>query len=359
MSHPDVCIAGAGIIGLSLALELHQRGARVAVYDQGDPLAEASTAAAGMLAAYDPENPLALLELSKLSISRYPAFLNKLFELSRSVVSLHTSTTLQGLGAGRKPLPGIPTISEQTIRLLVPELRSSSQPFILLDENSLNPRELAVSLLTAVRATSISLHTQTPIRLARSSSRGVEIHTDDESLTASRFVDCTGAWGFTPTIPAHLRPRPRKGQMLAVAASPSQPLHVVIRTPEIYIVPRTADPARTRWIVGATVEDAGFDKKVHPEDIARLRQLAADLLPAVAEAPELETWAGLRPSTVDRLPLLGEVSPNHFIAAGHYRNGIMLAPGTAYVMSQLLAGKAPSVELSPFHPFRAGVLPEA
>ncbi|WP_433982921.1 FAD-dependent oxidoreductase [Tunturiibacter empetritectus] len=82
MHHPDLCIAGAGIIGLSLALELHDRGYRVTVFDQGAPLAESSTAAAGMLAAHDPDNPPQLLSLASLSLSLYPDFLDRIHTLS-------------------------------------------------------------------------------------------------------------------------------------------------------------------------------------------------------------------------------------------------------------------------------------
>jgi glycine oxidase len=354
MLQTDVCIAGAGIIGLSLALELHRKGARVAVFDQGTPLAEASTAAAGMLAAYDPENDRRMLELSKLSLSLYPGFLQTLFDLSGILVPFHTSTTLQGFGAGHKPLRNLPALTHETLQLLVPGLNHGAQQFILLSENSVDPRELSSALLAAVRATPISLHTHAPVRLARSGDGEVEVHSDKETVTAGRFVDCTGAWAFTNSIDEHLRPAPRKGQMLSVAMTPSMPLHLVIRTPDIYIVPRTASPDRARLVIGATVEDAGFDKSVHQEDIARLRALATELYPALAEARELETWAGLRPATTDRLPLLGQVSPNHFIASGHYRNGILQAPATACVMAQIIAGERPETDLSAFHPFRDG-----
>src|SRR5690349_11642788 len=104
MGRADICIAGAGIIGLSLALELQSRGARVTVIDRGAPLMEASSAAAGMLAAHDPENPAALLPLSELSLELYPKFLHRLFDLSGEVVPFHTSTTLQALPAGHKVL---------------------------------------------------------------------------------------------------------------------------------------------------------------------------------------------------------------------------------------------------------------
>jgi glycine oxidase len=353
MHRPDVCIAGAGIIGLSLALELHRSGVRVAVFDQGEPLAEASTAAAGMLAAHDPENPRALLKLSELSISLYPGFLDRLFELTGIPVPFHTSTTLQALSSHRRAAAHqLPVLGAETLALLAPELRSGDYPFLLLNEHSLDPRELAAALVSAVRSTSIDLRSHTPIRLARSSPKSVEVHTESETFFSSSFVDCTGAWAFTPTIPPHLRVIPRKGQMLAVALPPSLPLHMVIRAPDIYIVPRTAEVESARAIIGATVEDAGFDKTVYPADIARLRSLAADLLPSLAEAPEIETWAGLRPATSDGLPLLGQVAENQFVATGHYRNGILLAPATAWVMCQLLTGQRVSADLTAFSPLR-------
>lgn len=352
MLHSDICIAGAGIIGLSLALELHRRGARVTVFDQGTPLAEASTAAAGMLAAHDPENDRKMLELSRLSLSLYPRFLDTLFDLSGILVPFHTSTTLQGFG-DHKPPKNLPALTEETLQLMVPGMPHGTRQFILLSENSLDPRELASALLAAVRATSISLHINTPVRLVRTTNDGVEVHANGETVTAGRFVDCTGAWAFTTSIPAHLRPVPRKGQMMSVAMPVSTPLHVVIRTPGIYIVPRTMTPECARVVIGATVEDAGFDKSIHREDIARLRALASELFPPLSEAAELETWAGLRPATQDRLPLIGRVSTNHFIASGHYRNGILQAPATAHLMAQLIAGEHPETDLTPFDPFRA------
>jgi glycine oxidase len=129
----------------------------------------------------------------------------------------------------------------------------------------------------------------------------------------------------------------------------------VLRTPDIYIVPRTNDAAGVRAIIGATVESAGFDKTVYPADIAQLRALAARLLPPIAEAPELETWAGLRPSTPDNLPLLGLLPEhrNQFLATGHFRSGILLAPATARVMAQVITGERPSVDLTPFSPLRS------
>src|ERR1700760_4179128 len=107
MQHPDLCIAGAGIIGLSLALELHHRGYRVTVFDRGDPLAESSSAAAGMLAAHDPDNPSQLLPLATLSLSLYPNFLDRIHSLSGIRIPFQTQITLQSV-----PLPTATGASE-------------------------------------------------------------------------------------------------------------------------------------------------------------------------------------------------------------------------------------------------------
>jgi glycine oxidase len=142
--------------------------------------------------------------------------------------------------------------------------------------------------------------------------------------------------------------------MLSVSLPPSFPLHIVVRTPDIYIVPRTAGPISPRAIIGATVEDAGFDTTVHPSDIASLRSRGAQLLPLLEHVPELDSWAGLRPATQDGLPILGPLpgQTNHLLAIGHYRNGILLAPATAQLIAQLIYNETPSIDLSTYAPDR-------
>jgi glycine oxidase len=352
ISDYDICIAGAGIIGLSLALELHLLGATVIVLDQSAPLSEASTAAAGMLAAADPHNPPQLRSLANLSLSLYPAFLDRLHVLSGIRVPFQTHATLQALP------PEVSTTDDELtpaeLAHLVPALNPGHHRFILLDEHSLDPRQLATALLAAVHATTIDLQPNTAVLSTRSVNNTVKIQTPTSTVHAKQFVDCTGAWASITSRLPHPLVAPKKGQMLALALSPSLPLHIVVRTPRIYIVPRISGPDVGRAIIGATIEDAGFDKTVHPSDIAHLRSLAASLLSPLADAPQLEAWAGLRPATPDGLPLLGALptQPNHFIATGHYRDGILLAPATAHVMAQLLSGVSPSIDLTPYYPTR-------
>ncbi|MEO6816508.1 MAG: FAD-dependent oxidoreductase [Edaphobacter sp.] len=350
MHHSDICIAGAGIIGLSLALELQCQGLSVTVFDQAQPLAEASTAAAGMLAASDPENPAALRKLADLSLSLYPAFLERLHMLSGIAVPFHTSQALQSQTSSSPD-----TLSPEALAKILPPLTPHHHHFTLIDEHSLDPRNLAASLLAAVRANAIDLQSDTKVFSTRSIENSVEVHTTQGIFHAAKFINCTGAWATNSTLAPSAAIAPRKGQMLAVALPPTLALPLVVRTHGLYIVPRTTGPNTGRAIIGATIEDAGFDKLVHPADIAHLRALATNLLPALADTPQLEVWAGLRPSTPDGLPFLGP-SPDHanqYLAAGHYRNGILLAPATAHVMAQIVLGKPTAIDLSDYSPTRA------
>lgn len=344
MHRVEVCIAGAGVIGLSLALELQHHGADVLVLEAAQPLAHASTAAAGMLAANDPDNPLALHPLSALSLKLYPAFLDAIRTLSQIPVPFQTRSAFQAI----PPSSPRPPLSHTELHHLVPQLHPGAQRFIRLAEHSLDPRNLAAALLAAIHATRIDLQPHTPVVSITATEAGVEIRSPSTTITAKHFVDCTGSWSRVPQI------SPRKGQMLSVTLPPGLPLKDVVRTPDIYIVPRTLGPQAGRAIIGATVEDAGFDTTVHPADITRLLHRASELLPPLADAAVTESWAGLRPSTPDHLPLLGPhpTLPSCFVATGHFRNGILLAPATAFVLADLISGIAPSLDLSAFSPVR-------
>jgi glycine oxidase len=344
MPHYDICITGAGIIGLSLALELQRRGASVIVLDRDAALSHASTAAAGMLAANDPENPAELKPLSALSVALYPKFLSELESLSGIAVPFQTSRTLQSHSSYTSELrSGI-----------LPELTPGDHHFAPLEENSIDPRQLAAALLAAVRNTSIKVLEHTTLRNTIDTGHGLRLETSGIPLDTQRLVHTTGAWSIAPVTP-------RKGQMLSVLLPESLPLRDVVRTPEIYIVPRTHGPRAGHALIGATVEEAGFDTATHIADLRHLRSLAAQLLPLLGDevlCPTVDHWAGLRPATPDALPLLGPhpSAPGQFIATGHYRNGILLAPATAHVMAQLLCDGRTIVDLSSFSPARFPVI---
>ena len=137
--------------------------------------------------------------------------------------------------------------------------------------------------------------------------------------------------------------------MLSLVGASRELLRHVIRAPEIYLVPRSDG----RILAGATVEEAGFDKRTNAETILRMRQAAIDLVPALAQARMLEAWAGLRPGSPDDLPILGATqTPGYFVATGHFRDGILLTPITASVMAEMVTGEKPEYDVSPFSPAR-------
>ncbi len=323
---PDIVVAGSGIIGLALALELHHRGASVAVFDTAAAASGASTAAAGMLAAEDPNNPAELTELSLFSISLYDHFLDRLAALSGLPVPYQTTLTFQYLDGGA---------------------------LLRLTERSVDPRQLAAAALQAVRCSRIPLIEHTGRLEISEHSAGVSIRPQQgPGIEARRLVHASGAWfSGRPAI------MPRKGQMLRVQIPAALELREVHRSSSIYVVPRSQGPQAGTALIGATEEDAGFDTHTSQTELDQLRQRAAALLPTLGDptaAPQVEAWAGLRPAAADRLPLIGRLpgSRHQWMAAGHYRNGILLAPATAVVLADLFEHKIPAVNLSPFDPAR-------
>lgn len=350
MKHPDVCIAGAGIIGLTLALALMRRHLSVLVLTAGDAMAEASTAAAGMLAVEDPDNPPALHALAHFSRSLYPALLDRLRTTSASPPAFQTHRTLQQLPvklAATQPL-AVP------LQSLLPAAASSPSRFIPLAEQSLDPRELAPALLAAVLASRVNLKTNTRVLSVVERQTSVHVSTSVGDFNADHFVDCTGAWSLSSALVPSLRITPRKGQMLTVATPPSLADGTVLRSHSIYMVPRLHGPGAGRTVIGATVEDVGFDRSIDTLQLAALLDDASQLLPELQHSAVLSSWSGLRPTTEDHLPAIGRLpgARRLFIASGHYRNGILLAPGTAELLTQQLCGEPPSLSLTAFAPGR-------
>ncbi len=133
--------------------------------------------------------------------------------------------------------------------------------------------------------------------------------------------------------------------MLCVVMPEKEMVRHVVRSPDVYLIPRSDG----RMLIGATVEEAGFDTKTDPEAILKLRRSALELVPRLAEARILDAWAGLRPGTPDNLPILGATgTPGYFVATGHFRDGILLAPVTAKLMGQVISRKVPELALTNF-----------
>ena len=340
----DAIVVGGGIIGVSLALSLRRQGAQVLVVERGEPGREASHAAAGMLADLDPHMPEALRPLALASARLYPEFVHDVQDESGSHVDLRDDGAIELLdqnaatGALGAPMTGA------ELKSLEPCL-SYRGAAMLLKERTVDPRALIAAMLKAAKHREIEVaagSAATELIVGQGRVRGVK--TTKTAYRAPVVVNCAGAWagafgaGGVPT-------KPVKGQMLALIAPRRDLLRHVVRAPEVYLVPRSDG----RIVVGSTSEDAGFDKRVHPDTIQGLHQKAAELVPELGRAKRLEAWAGLRPGTSDELPILGRGAVDgYFVATGHYRNGILLAPITAVLMTQLIRGAQPEIELGKF-----------
>lgn len=339
-------IAGAGVIGLSLAIELRKHGLSVLIVERGAPGREASHAAAGMLAYCEP-HPAPLHALAAASAELYPEYVHELEDESGVDVDLRPQGTIAFFG-DEEPIPTLACARALTAAQLEElEQRVPPRRAAYLAEASVDCRALTEALLRAAKHRNIDVATGFPVAdLRLDGARAVAVRTERTEYATGVVVNCCGAWAGE-MAGQHLPVRPVKGQMLSVAGD--KILQHVLRSPDVYIVPRTDG----RLLIGATVEECGFDKRIAPETIQRLHQSAANLLPEIGAMKMLEAWAGLRPATPDGLPVLGATAvPGYFVATGHFRNGILLAPVTARLLAALVRGERVDFDLAPFSPSR-------
>ena len=350
----DVIVLGCGVIGASLARELHRSGARVLVVERGEPGREATHAAAGMLAPTGGDLPEALRELAVASAAIYPEFVRELED--EAAVQPHATQIpkidLRNQGTillDDREIVG-KQIGREELQKLEPELSGSISEARLLQESSVDPRGLMSALLQSLKHREVHLaHGAAAKRIVRGEGGSYEVETEQTTYSAPCVVNCCGARAGEIAAPTEIPAKPRKGQMVAMLPPKSPLVQHVIRSEEVYIVPRSDG----RILIGATVEDVGFDKRVDAETIKDLQKKAEYLVPGLAHAKIHENWAGLRPGTPDDLPVLGEgASGGYFVATGHFRNGILLAPITALIMSRLIRGEAPGFALEAFSPAR-------
>jgi glycine oxidase len=346
----DVIVVGGGIIGLSLSIALRKRGATVLLVERGEPGREASHAAGGMLVDCPLETALALQTLATASARMYPEFAYELELESGMKVDLRDYGTI--LFPSREQLPHAQAaFSAANISELEPALADANPQHtaFYIKERSVDPRALTAAALKAAKNRGVDFSSGDEVTAVNlSDSRVSGVTTTKTSFLSEKVVNCAGAW--SGQIPPHIFPtRPVKGQMLCLAMHRRNLLKHVIRAPQVYLIPRSDG----RLLVGATVEEAGFDKRTDPVTMQRFHQAAIDLVPQLRDAKILEDWAGLRPGTPDNLPILGATAtPGYYVATGHFRDGILLAPITAEVMSAVIEGRTPEHDLAAFSPAR-------
>lgn len=363
----DAVIVGGGVIGLSCAWRAAQRGAAVALVERAPrPPAGATRVAAGMLA---PVGELAfgepeLLKMTLAAAELYPDFVAELEAASgissgyRRDGALHVALDRdeaaelrrvhelqRSLGLGAEWLP------PRRCRELEPGLTPSFAGGVHApDEGSIDPRALTAALLAAIEAEGVELMSGTEVEAAVFDGErvaGVRTAAGAE-LRARSVVLAAGAWSARAEwLPEAARPpvRPVKGQILELRARDgAPPCERIVASERIYLVPRPDG----RLIVGATVEEQGFDTAVTAGGVHELLREAYRLVPEVAEMELVEAAAGLRPATLDNLPLVGASGVEGLIwATGHYRNGILLAPLAANAIADQLASPSRAFAVSP------------
>jgi glycine oxidase len=361
----DAVVVGAGVIGLAVAWRLSGHGLRVVVVDP-NPAAAASHAAAGMLAPvtevrYGEEQ---LLALGVESLGRYPAFVADLEAATGHTVGLRTEGTLvAATDAGDRTLLtelhdfqrslGLDAelLTSRECRALEPGLSPDVRCGLhVRSDHSVDNRRLCAALSAAVGG---SLRRDAVARIQIDAERvtGVELDGGD-SISSPVVVLAAGPWSADiDGLPGGVRPqvRPVKGEILRLrsrptsGALPTRTVRGFVNGHEVYLVPR----ADGELVVGATVEEAGFDRTVRAGAVRELLRDARAVLPSIDELELAESVAAHRPGSPDNRPMVGTTDVEGLLlATGHYRNGILLTPVTADLVTAAVTGKADDPELS-------------
>ena len=371
MKNKEIIIIGGGVIGLGIGWQLTKSGVSVTIYDSGEAGRAASWAAAGMLAPLaeahteEPE----LLKLGCESLVLYPQWVSELeSDAEMSVGFRDEGTHIVGLESDDTHQLKHLYQAQQQLGLSVNWLSGGEVREI---ESALSPRVSAAIqcesdyqvdnrlMVTALKSAYLRnggvLHENNPIEKIHVENCQVQgIETREGFHRGDMVILSAGCWSSQiDGIPDSIRPpvRPVKGQMMALQMEDGISINSVIRTvrarypTDVYLVPRTDG----RLIIGATSEEMGYDTRLTVGGMFELLRGAWEVVPGVYELPILESWAGLRPGSRDNAPILGKTPIENLIyATGHYRNGILLSPITAYEISRLVLSDETSDVIKPF-----------
>ena len=363
----NVVVIGAGVVGCAVAHELALRDARVRVVDPRPVGRGATYASAGMLAPYSEGHHPSLLHLGLASLALWDQFVERLrahagcgFHYERSG-TLHVAATgadavrlsadaatYASLGVSHQWLDG------SSLHALEPALAERITAGVLLpSQGYVDATGLTRALADAAQQRGAHFTTERVLGI-HAGGRSVDVTTSDGTLVADAVVLAAGSWssavaGVT-TWPAPVRPV--RGQLLHLRA-PARVASRIVWGSECYIVPWVDGTT----LVGATVEDAGFDEQPTAGGVRHLLNAAYDLLPATISAVFGDVRVGLRPKTPDELPIIGPSSTMRhvFHATGHYRNGILLTPLTAKLIADLVLDRRDHDELALTNPMRFGL----
>ncbi len=360
----DVVIIGGGIIGCSISWRLAKSGVKVTVLDRGEPGSEASWAAAGMLAPVGEEvEPPVFSELCVASRSLYPDFAGEIEEASGKSVGYRRDGSLLVALDEKQEEELRQTCRKQTAQgfklqpLTRTEVLSRAPQFspnirsglFIPDDHWVDNQRLMHALLAACEHAGVRIYSGCAARELLAEGDRVEyaVVSDGTRYFADKFVLAAGCWSGevigwqrSPLIPC-------AGQMMEFEVCRDMPF--VVRAGMHYLVPRP----ELRMLLGTTAEYRGFEKAVTAKGLCSILENTLRFAPQVAECRFLRAWAGLRPDTPDHLPILGFGEASNLIfATGHFRNGILLAPITAQIISDLVLSGTTSRPIEAYRPAR-------
>ncbi len=367
----DLAIVGGGIIGLSTAYQLSLSGMRIVVVDKALHSRQASWAAAGLVPPANPEGaPDAYERLRAFSRSHLLKWCNQLARDTgidpelRHRGSVHVARTPGELAALNAAVAqwraeGISVESLDSRRTIdiEPALTNAVETekllgaFYVPDEATLRPPRLLKALTAACKARGVDWCEAQVTRWKIDDRQATASLSSGQRLLAKKYCVCGGAWSASQLSQLGINAEivPWRGQMLLWQSSSDLVRRVVYEGPN-YIVPRDDG----LYLVGSTMEDAGFQGQTTTAAHDVLRDFGVSLLPQLATAKLIQHWAGFRPGTADGDPIIGRIEPltNVYVATGHFRSGIAMAAGTAAVLDDLINDRTPPIDVSSFRPNR-------
>ncbi|MBI2016389.1 MAG: glycine oxidase ThiO [Candidatus Rokubacteria bacterium] len=358
-----VVVVGGGIIGCATAYELAKAGCAVTLLERAAPGAEASSAAAGLLAPLGESSQTGFARLALASWRLYPEVVRELRERTGMDVEHVTRGTIYPMAAtdardvdewALAPEFGVERLEGADVQKREPALSPRVRRALFVrGDHWINNQRLVLAYAQAAVAAGVELCAGASVsRVVVERGRAAGVVADGERHEADAVLLAAGAWTseLVASFGGQLRIEPRRGQMIALAHVPAVLTYCVHG--EAYVVPRPSGEV----LIGATVERAGFQRAVTAEGIAGLLRAAIELVPSLGELPIARTWCGFRPWAPDSLPVLGPWPgvEGLWLATAHFRNGILLAPITARLMTDWITTGAPGLEVGDFLPARFG-----
>ncbi|OMH28398.1 glycine oxidase ThiO [Motiliproteus sp. MSK22-1] len=359
MTSFDVLIVGGGVIGMMTARELANGGAKVLVVDKGNLASEASWAGGGIVSPLYPwRYNDAITALASWSQSSYVRLSQELLEETgidpelrqKGLLMLAVADERNALEWAKRCQRPMVQVAADFIYQLEANLPAGLEQALWMPEVSSirNPR-LGQSLQRSLELhPNIELKLNCPVlAVNRGECRVESVSTADGDLTAGHYLLSAGAWsgGIAEAADVQLPVQPVKGQMLLFKAEPGLLDRVVLQNGR-YLIPRNDG----RILVGSTLEFEGFNKRTTEEAYKSLYESAIRIMPKLEQYPVEVHWSGLRPGSPGGIPFIGQVPgvDNLYINAGHFRNGLVLAPASCHLVADLILGRQPMIDEQPY-----------